>query len=138
MQRLIAFIFVNVIQTLRTQVPPSFFHPDTNPVTAHALVYSVDKTHILVVIMQLCIQEVFKCIQVLRSIQVHSRTTTKCCCSWIHFFSTLSQHRKFLRFTRFRRSYANRPAVVLTRYCQSYTAFYFLMCAIQSGHVPIL
>ena len=42
--------------------------------------------------------------------------------------------RKFLRFTRFIRSYVNHPAVVLINHCQSYTAC--LMCAVQSCHVP--
>ena len=33
--------------------PPPFFHLDTNPVLAHVLVHSVDKTHCLVVTMEL-------------------------------------------------------------------------------------
>ena len=47
---------------------------------------------------------------------------------WLLFLNILSFNfvatpRKSLRFTRFIRSYVNRPAVVLTNYCQSYTAF---------------
>ena len=36
--------------------------------------------------------------------------------------------RKFIRFTRFIRSYVNRPAIVLTNHCQSYTAFLLDEC----------
>ena len=47
---------------------------------------------------------------------------------WLLFLNILSFNfvatpRKSLRFTRFIRSYVNRPAVVLTNHCQSYTAF---------------
>ena len=47
---------------------------------------------------------------------------------WLLFLNILSfifiaTPRKSLRFTRFIRSYVNRPAVVLTNHCQSYTAF---------------
>ena len=38
-------------------------------------------------------------------------------------FNFVTTPRKSLRFTRFIRSYVNRPAVVLTNHCQSYTAF---------------
>ena len=38
-------------------------------------------------------------------------------------FNFVATPRKSLRFTRFIRSYVNRPAVVLTNHCQSYTAF---------------
>ena len=110
-QRLIAFIVVNTIQypcTLRNniyhsneQVPPPFFHLDTNPVIIHTLAHSVDKIHVLVVTMELI---------------------------WLLFLNTLSfsfvpAPRKSLRFTRFRRSYVNHPVIVLTNHCQSYTAF---------------
>ena len=110
-QRLITFIFVNTIQyprTLKNNIyhsnkrrPPPFFHLDTNPVIGHALVHSVDKTHVLVVTVDLI---------------------------WLLFLNILSFNfvatpRKSLRFTRFIRSYVNRPAVVLTNHCQSYTAF---------------
>ena len=78
-----------------------FLHLDTNPVIGHALVHSVDKTHLLDVTVGLI---------------------------WVFFLNILSFNftatpRKSLRFTRFRRSYVNRPAVVLTNHCQSYTAF---------------
>ena len=110
-QRLITFIFVNTIQyprTLKNNIyhsnkrrPPPFFHLDTNPVIGHALVHSVDKTHVLVVTVDLI---------------------------WLLFLNILSSNfvatpRKFLRFTRFIRSNVNRPVVVLTNHYQSYTAF---------------
>ena len=110
-QSLIAFIFVNTIQypcILRNNIyhsnkrgPTPFFHQDTNPLIGHALVHSVDKTHVLVVTVELI---------------------------WLLFLKTLSFNfaptpRKYLRFTRFRRSYVNHPAVVLTNHCQSYTVF---------------
>ena len=81
--------------------PPLFLHLDTNPVIGHALVHSVDKTHVLDVKVDLI---------------------------WLLFLNILSFNfaatsRKFIRFTRFIRSYVNRPAVVLTNHCQSYTAF---------------
>ena len=62
-QRLIAFILVNTIQYPRTlqnniyhsnkRVPPPFFHSDTNPVFGHVLIHSFDKTHVLVVTVEL-------------------------------------------------------------------------------------
>ena len=78
-----------------------FFHPETNPVIGHALVHSVDKTHVMVVSMKLI---------------------------WLLFLNIFSFNfvptpRKSLRFTRFRRSYVNHPVVVLTNHYQSYTAF---------------
>ena len=63
MQRLIAFIFVSAIQYARTlkntiynlkkRVPPPFFHPDTDLVLRHVLVHSVDKKHVMVVVVKL-------------------------------------------------------------------------------------
>ena len=89
------------IYHLNKQRPPPFFHPDTNPLIGHALVHSVDKTHVLVVTVEL---------------------------TWLLFLNILSfkfvpTPRKSLRFARLRRSYVNHPAVVLTNHCQSYTAF---------------
>ena len=110
-QRLIAFIFVNTIQyprTLKNNIYhsnkyelPLVLHLDTSPATGHALGHSIAKTHVLVVTVNLI---------------------------WLLFLNILSFNlvatlRKFLRFTRFIRSYVNRPAVVLTNHCQSYTAF---------------
>ena len=110
-QRLITFMFVNTMQYPRTlknniyhsnkQEPPPFFHLDTNPVIGNALVHSVDKTHVLVVTVDLI---------------------------WLLFLNILSFNfaatpRKSLRFTRFIRSYVNHPAVVLTNNYQSHTAF---------------
>ena len=106
-QRLITFIFVNTIQYSRTLTiniyhsnkwgPPLFLHLDTSFVIGHALVHSVDKTHVLVVTVEL---------------------------TWLLFLNILSfkfvpTPRKSLRFTRFRRSYVNHPVVVLTN--QRYT-----------------
>ena len=70
-------------------------------VTGPALAHFVDKTHVLVVTVDLI---------------------------WLLFLNILSFNfaatsRKSLRFTRFIRSYVNSPAVVLTNHCQSYTAF---------------
>ena len=111
-QRLITLIFVNTIQYLRTlkiniyhlnkQGPPTFFHPDTNPVIGHGLVHSVDKSHVLVVTVELI---------------------------WLLLLNMLSFNfvptpRKSLKFKKFRRSYVNRPVVVLTNHCQSYTVFW--------------
>ena len=109
-RKLIASIFVNTLQYPHTlkDIPydsnkwglPLSFRLDTSPVTGHALVH-VDKTHVLVVTVDLI---------------------------WLLFLNILSSNfvatsRKFLRFTRFIRSYVNRPVVVLTNHCQSYTAF---------------
>ena len=41
----------------------------------------------------------------------------------IRSFSFFATSRKSLRFSKFIRSYVNRPAVVLTKHCQSYTDF---------------
>ena len=41
----------------------------------------------------------------------------------ILYFNFIPTPNKSLRFTRLRRSYLNRTAVVLTNHCQSYTAF---------------
>ena len=69
----------------------------TWPVLAH----SVDKTHILVVTGELI---------------------------WLLFLNILSfnfvpKPNTSFRLTRFKRSYVNRPAIVLTNHCQSYTSF---------------
>ena len=90
----------NIYHSNKRGTPP-FFHLDTNPVIGQALVHSVDKTQVLFVTVDL---------------------------TWLLFLNILSFNfvaapRKFLRFTRFIRSYVNRPAVVLTNHCQSYTAF---------------
>ena len=92
-------------------VPPLFLHLDTNPVIGHAVVHSVDKTHILDETVDLI---------------------------WLLFLHILSSNfvvtpRKSLRFTRFIRSYVNRPAVVLTNHCKSlfaWCALFKLPCSI--------
>ena len=71
------------------------------PILGHTLVHSVDKIHVLVLTVELV---------------------------WLlflnmFFFNFVPTMNKSLRFTRFRRSYKNRSAVVLTNYRQSYTAF---------------
>ena len=125
-QRLIAFIFVNTIQypcTLKNNIyrsnkrgPPPFFHLDTSPVLGHVLIHSVGKTHVLVAAVELI---------------------------WMLFLNILSFNfvptpNKFLRLKRFRKSYVNRPDVVLTHHT-SYTAFLLdVHCAVQCGHVPFL
>ena len=75
-------------------------HLDTNPVLGQVLIYSVDKTHVLVVTVELI---------------------------WLLFLNILSFNflptpNKFLKLKRFRKSYVNRPDVVLTN-DTSYTAF---------------
>ena len=115
-QRLIAFIFVNTIQysrTLKINIyhsnkwgPPLFLHLDTNPVIGHALVHSVDKTHVLVVTVELIWLLLFN----------------------IRSFNFVSTPIKSLRFTRFRKSYVNHPVLVLPNHCQSYTAFLLDVC----------
>ena len=51
---------------------------------------------------------------------------------YIPSFNFVSTLNKSLRFTRFRRSYVNCPAVVLVKV----TLLFCLMCAVHSGHVP--
>ena len=110
-QKLIVFIFFKTIQqprTLKNNIyhsnkwgPPLFLHLDTDPTIGHTLVDSVDKTHVLDVTVDLI---------------------------WLlflnmPFFNFVATPRKSLKFTRFIRSYVNRPAVVQTNHCQSVTAF---------------
>ena len=80
------------------------------PILGHVLVHSVDKTHVLVVVTVELIWLLFLNIFIL---------------------STLFQQRT-LSFTRFRGSYVNRTAVVLTNHCQSYTAF--LLDVVLTNH----
>ena len=75
-----------------------------------ALVHSVDKTHVLVVTVEL-IWSLF--------LNILS----------LNFVSTLH---KFLSFTRFGRSYVNCLAVILIKV----TLHFCLVCAVQSGHIP--
>ena len=100
----------NNIYHLNKQGPPTFFHSDINPVLGHVLVHSDDKTHVVVVTVELI---------------------------WLMFFDKLSFNftpapNKSRRFTRFRKSFVNRPAVALIKV----TLLFCLMCAVQSGHVP--
>ena len=97
-----------------TSTNRTFFHLDINPVLGHVLIHSVDKTHALVVTVELI---------------------------WLLFLNILSFNfvstlNKFRRLKRFRKSYVNRPDVVLTTHT-SYTAFLLdVRCAVQCGHVP--
>ena len=119
-QRLIAFILVNTIQYPRTlknniyhsnkRIPPSFFHSDTNPVFGHVLVHSFDKTHVLVVTVELIWLLLLN----------------------IFSFNSVPTPNKFL--LRFRRSYVKRLAVVLT----SHTIYIVFLLDVHSGHVPFL
>ena len=84
---------------------PPFLHSDTNLVLGHVLVYFADKTHVLVVTVDLI---------------------------WlfflnIHSFNFVPTPNKSLKFTRLRRSYVNRPAVVLIKV----TLLFGLMCIVQ-------
>ena len=104
-------LFVNKYQqyprTLKNNIhhsnkrgPQSFLHPETNHVIGHTLARSVDKTSVLAATVDLI---------------------------WLLFLNILSFNfvptpGKSLRFTRFRRSYVQHPAAVLTNHCQSFTA----------------
>ena len=84
-----------------------FFYPDTNPAISHALVHSVDKTHVLVVTVEFI---------------------------WLLFlnifsFNFVSTPRKSLRFTRFRRTYANHPIVILTKCPLFKVAAFLFFCS---------
>ena len=83
--------------------PPPFSHSDTNPVLGHVLVHSVDKTHVLVVTVEL----IWLFLNMLS----------------FNFVPTLN---KSLRFMRFRRSYVNLPAVVPVKV----TLLLFAGCAV--------
>ena len=125
-QRLISFILINTMQypcRLKSNIyhsdkrgPPPFFHLDTNPVLGRVLIHSVDRTHVLVLPLEL---------------------------SWLLFLNILSfnfvpTRNNFLRSKRFRKSYVNLPDVVLSNQT-SYTAFLLdLCCAVHCDHVPFL
>ena len=79
--------------------PPTFFHPDINNVTRHTPVHSVEKTHVLVVTVELI---GLLCLNMLS-------------------FNFAPPTRKSLRYTRFRKSYVNHPVVVLTNHYKRYT-----------------
>ena len=123
-RRLIIFILVNTIQypcTLKSNIchsnkrgPPPFFYLDTNPLLGHFLIHSVDKTNALVVAVELT------CLLFLNKLSFNFVPTPK----------------KFLRLKKFRKSYVNRPDVVLTN-PTSYTAFLLdVRCAVLCGRVP--
>ena len=72
------------------------------PILGHALVHSVDKINALVLTVEL-VWLLFL--------------------NMFFFFNFVPTPNKSLRFTRFRRSYENCTAVVLTNHCQNYTTF---------------
>ena len=88
--------------------PLPFFHSDTNPVLGQVLVHSIDKTHLLVVKVEL---------------------------TWLLFlnmipFNFVHTPNKSLRFTRFRKSYVYCLAVVLIKVA----LLSCFMCTAQSGN----
>ena len=96
----------STIETNKWRAPPCF-HSYNCLVLGHVLIHSVDKTLVLVIKVELI---------------------------WLLFFNLLSFNffatpNKSPRFTRFRRSYANRPTV---------TVLFCLMYAAQSGHLLFL
>ena len=73
----------------------------------HVLIHSFDKTHVLVVALE-----------------------------YTFFQLCFKAEPISVRFTRLRRSYVKRPAVILTSHT-SYTVFLLdVRCAVQSGHDP--
>ena len=93
----------NKIYHSNKQGPPPFFHLDTNSVPGQVLPHSVDKTHVLVVKMELI---------------------------WLLFLNILPFNfvptlNKSLRLSRFRRSCVSHNAVVLIKI----TRLLCLMCA---------
>ena len=54
---------------------------------------------------------------------------------YIFFSNFVPRPNKSVRFTRFRRNYVNRTAVVLTEHCQI-TLFFLLDCTVQSSYFP--
>ena len=90
--------------------PLPVFHSDSNLVLDQVLVHSINKTHVLVVTLEL---------------------------TWLLFLNMLSFNfvptpNKSLRFTRFRKSYVYHSAVVLIKG----TLLSCLMCAAQSENFP--
>ena len=90
---------------------------DTNPVFGHVMIHSFDKTHFLVVTMELI---------------------------WLFFLNifyfnfVLTPNKFLIMLTRFRRSWVKHPFAILTSHT-SYTAFLLdIRCAVQSDHAPFL
>ena len=100
--------------TIQANVDPHIFYSDTSLVFGKILVHSVEKTHGLVVTVELI---------------------------WFLFYNILSFNfvqtpNKSLRFRRFSRSYVHQSVVVPSNRSQSCTACFFLMCAVQNDHIP--
>ena len=92
----------NIYHSNKWEPPPfPFLYPDANHVIGHALVHTVDKTHVL-----------FATLELIWLLFLNIRS-----------FNFVLAPRIYLRFSRFRRSYVNRPVVVLTDYGQMYSAF---------------
>ena len=117
----LTFILVNTIQYPRTlqnniyhsnkRVPPPFFHSDTNPVFGHVLIHSF---------------ECSSCNSGINLVVTLEYT----------FFQLCSNSEQIsVRLARFRRSYAKRPAVILTSYT-NYTSFLLDMrCSVPQNNV---
>ena len=94
-------ILKNNIEHLSKRETPPFFHSDTSVVLWNVLVHYVEKSHFLVVTVELI---------------------------WLFLLNILSLNflqkpNKSLRLWKFRRSYVHRSVVVQTNHCQISTAF---------------
>ena len=94
-------ILKNKIEYLSKRETPPFFHSDTSVVLWNVLVHYVEKSHFLVVTVELI---------------------------WLFLLNILSLNfvqkpNKSLRLRKFRRSYVHRSVVVQTNHCQISTAF---------------
>ena len=105
----------NSIYDSNKRVPLPFFYSDTNPVRGYVLRHSFDKTHALVVTVELIWLLLLNML----------------------FFQLCSNAEQIsVRLARFRRSYVKRAAVVLTS-PTSYRVFLLdVRCTFQSGRVP--
>ena len=92
--------------------PPPFFDLDTSPILGQVLVHSVEKSHVLVVTVELI---------------------------WLLFVNIFSfnfapEPSKSFTLTRFNRDYVNHPAIVLIKV----SLIFCLICTVQSGLFPFL
>ena len=76
------------LRTLRNNIyhsnkrgPPIFFHLDTNPVLGHVLIHSVDKTHVLVVTVELICLLLLNILSFKFVPTPNKQISTPCCCS---------------------------------------------------------
>ena len=85
------FFIVNTMKYLRTlrnniyhsnkRGTPIFFHLDTNPVLGHVLIHSVDKTHVLVVTVELICLLLLNILSFKFVPTPNKQISTPCCCS---------------------------------------------------------